>query len=70
MNVKELIKELKKYPEDSEVFFLEEKEIKTTDRRYLSSEYTPLTSSRIMYGLVEPKTRPCVKINITNYNNL
>lgn len=70
MNVKELIKELKKYPEDSEVFFLEEKEIKTTDKRYLSAEYTPLTSCKIMYGLVDSMTRPCVQINITNYNNL
>lgn len=70
MTVKELIKILTRYPENTEVFLMEEVKIKRQER--LSKHYQPLTANQLIYGHKRlEEAKPCeLHINCTDYSKL
>lgn len=70
MTVKELIKTLLQYPEDTEILLMEEVKIKKQEK--LSKHYQPLTQANLLYGHKPlEENKPCeLHINCTDYTKL
>ena len=70
MTVKELIKILLQYPENTEVFLMEEVKLKRQERP--SYHYQPLTSIQLLYGhKPAEENKPCIlQIDCTDYSKL
>lgn len=70
MTVKELIKQLLNYPENTEVLLCEQRKGKSKGQEYLYSYYEVINDCRICYKNSIIRNEPIVEIDITDYSRL